>query len=135
MAISVSIVLILILGAAFLLSRRRAGHTSATTSSHGHSSKNETANEFHAVSLSSLASACAAAKALQGERFLSNSAPKLPLPECGAATCKCRFIHHSDRRSGEDRRDIYGSALGGGRTGQFKQEQRNQGERRTNPPG
>lgn len=134
MAITVSIILVLILGAAFFLSRRRAENAPETPLSHGHSSKNETANEYHAVSLKSLTSACAAAKALQGERFLSSSAPKLPLSECDAATCKCRFVHHSDRRSGEDRRDVYGSALGGGGTGQFKKEQRNQGERRDDPP-
>jgi hypothetical protein len=40
----------------------------------------------------------------QGMRFLSSAAPRLPLPECDALDCKCRFMHHADRRSGADRR-------------------------------
>ena len=28
----------------------------------------------------------------------------MPLADCDAPECKCRFIHHEDRRSGVDRR-------------------------------
>jgi hypothetical protein len=37
-------------------------------------------------------------------RFLSAKAPKLPLPGCDSPKCECRYAHHSDRRSGVDRR-------------------------------
>jgi hypothetical protein len=45
-------------------------------------------------------SACPQVKDLSGQRFLSNEAPALPLPDCVMKPqCKCRFRHHSDRRS------------------------------------
>jgi hypothetical protein len=28
----------------------------------------------------------------------------LPVPTCDRAKCRCRYIHHEDRRTGEDRR-------------------------------
>jgi hypothetical protein len=55
--------------------------------------------------------ACDAAMALSGKRYLANEVPKLPLPECDAATCKCQIVPHSDRRAGHDRRDSF-SAYG-----------------------
>ena len=61
--------------------------------------------QFHAVSLKLARNACDAARAMEGRRFLSNAAPRIPLPDCDAAECNCRFVHHKDRRSGEDRRD------------------------------
>jgi len=91
---------------------------------------------FHAVSLRSLPSACDAAKALEGERYLSNAAPVIPLADCDAATCKCRYVHHDDRRASDDRRNPYtqGFGGGGGNTGSFEEEQRKTGERRTDKP-
>ena len=63
-----------------------------------------TTSKFHAVSVQSASSACEAAKSIEGKRFLSSAAPRIPLPECDVRECKCRFIHHADRRSGVDRR-------------------------------
>jgi hypothetical protein len=37
---------------------------------------------------------------MSGKRFLSGAAPKIPLPGCDVLDCKCRFIHHKDRREG-----------------------------------
>jgi hypothetical protein len=48
--------------------------------------------------------ACEAAQALEGERFLSNQAPALPLPDCTAARCSCNFVKLSDRRTEDERR-------------------------------
>ena len=62
------------------------------------------ANRYHAVSIKYDVDACAAAKAMSGRRFLSSAAPRLPLPDCDATECNCRFAHHKDRRSGTDRR-------------------------------
>jgi len=88
---------------------------------------------FHAVSLKSLSSACDAAKAMEGERFLSTEAPNIPLAECDATSCKCRYVHHKDRRATEDRRNPYTQGFGGGNTGTFEEEQRKTGERRIDP--
>jgi len=90
--------------------------------------------KFHAVSLRFPSSACEGAKALGGQRFLSAAAPRLPLAECDVPNCKCRFVHHKDRRSGDDRRDTYGQGVGGGNTGKYETEQRKNRERREDPP-
>jgi len=60
---------------------------------------------WHSVSIAPGVKACAEARALRGKRFLSRTkAPKLPLPECTmAATCKCSYKHHTDRREGPRR--------------------------------
>jgi hypothetical protein len=49
------------------------------------------------------AKACQAALACKGKRFLSSEAPRLPLKQCDAARCDCRYRHFPDRR-GEPRR-------------------------------
>jgi hypothetical protein len=69
-------------------------------------------NDFHAVSIRPGIFACKAARDLEGERFLSGSAPRIPLPGCDASDCTCRFSHHPDRRAGEDRRSLYRSSIG-----------------------
>jgi hypothetical protein len=63
-------------------------------------------NPWHSVSIVSsyVARSCPAVQKLTDQRFLSHEAPRLPLPECTMqAHCKCRFRHHTDRRS-ESRR-------------------------------
>jgi hypothetical protein len=62
------------------------------------------AEPFHAVSVKAGAESCEGAKQLAGLRFLSASAPRLPLPNCTDGTCTCYYVHHTDRRSGIDRR-------------------------------
>ena len=66
--------------------------------------ENNAPHPYHAVSIHYRMNACEAAKQLTDKRFLSNEAPKLPLPECTASTCQCRYGHHEDRRDGEERR-------------------------------
>ncbi len=61
-------------------------------------------NPFHAVSVEPGLRACEAARKLEGRRFLSSSAPTLPVPECSRSKCQCRYVHHNDRRSARDRR-------------------------------
>jgi len=85
---------------------------------------------YHAVSIKHGTRACAAAQTLAGRRFLSNAAPRLPLPECDAPECSCRFVHHDDRRSGKDRRSPFAPAGFGGGTGSFQKERRERPERR-----
>ncbi len=86
---------------------------------------------FHAVSLKYSSNACNAAKAMTGRRFLASAAPRLPLPECDALECRCGFSHHSDRRSGEDRRSPFntGRFVGGG-TDSLPAERRARKDRR-----
>ena len=56
--------------------------------------------------------ACEAALELASQPFLDsdNATPMLPLPNCTAAKCNCRYAHNDDRRQeGGDRR--LGSSL------------------------
>ncbi|MGI9342121.1 MAG: hypothetical protein ACR2QV_04685 [Gammaproteobacteria bacterium] len=75
------------------------------------------AGDFRAVSVSfDAADACAAVRALESRRFLCADAPALPLPECTANTCDCRFERHADRRAGARRADetgVFESPFGG----------------------
>lgn len=59
---------------------------------------------YRGVSIRFSSDACDAVKRLTDRRFLAREVPPLPLPECRARQCRCRYIHHADRRSGEDRR-------------------------------
>jgi len=90
--------------------------------------------KFHAVSIRPGPNACDAAKNMEGRRFLSSAAPKVPLPNCDALECKCRFKHHDDRRSGGERRNAWGSGLGGSTTGNYPKELRKGGDRRNDDP-
>lgn len=90
--------------------------------------KEETA--YHAVSIRFSENACDAAREMSGRRFLSSAAPRLPLPNCDAAECRCRFVHHDDRRSGKDRRSPFAAGGLGGGTGSFQQERRERSDRR-----
>jgi hypothetical protein len=62
------------------------------------------ANPYHAVAVIPGPGACASAHRFAGARYLSSRAPRLPLPSCDAAECKCRFKHFNDRRVGPRRR-------------------------------
>ena len=86
--------------------------------------------DYHAVSIRFESNACKAARDMEGRRFLSSAAPRLPLPECDVLECNCRFIHHKDRRSGRDRRSPFGPGGIGGSTGKYDQEQRTGKDRR-----
>jgi len=55
------------------------------------------------------ATACAAVLACKGKRFLSAEAPRLPLPECDARRCDCKYRHFADRRDGARRADESGA--------------------------
>jgi hypothetical protein len=68
-------------------------------------------NLYRGVSIRFSSNACDAAKRLADRRFLATEAPPLPLPECRATHCSCRYVYHADRRSGEDRRSGLESPL------------------------
>jgi hypothetical protein len=87
---------------------------------------------YHAVSIKFDKNACEAAKAMEGRRFLSSAAPRLPLPECNALECRCHFLHHKDRRSRKDRRSPFGASGFAGGTGSYEKERRERPDRRKN---
>lgn len=64
-------------------------------------------HSYHAVTVAQGRMACANSIQLTGRRFLSRDAPPLPLPGCTMQLCRCRYIHHADRRA-EDRRFPFG---------------------------
>ena len=61
-------------------------------------------NPYHAIGIAPGPGCCRAAADLEGSRFLCAEAPKIPLPECDARSCGCRYVHYEDRRAGTDRR-------------------------------
>jgi hypothetical protein len=62
-------------------------------------------NPYHAVSIEPREKCCLAVESIQSQRFLSDDAPGLPLPDCSVSDCRCKYIHFADRRSGaRDRR-------------------------------
>lgn len=89
-------------------------------------------SEFHAVSIKFASGACSAAKSLEGKRFLSDAAPRIPLPECDVLECQCRFAHYADRRKRDNRRSPYRTGIAG-ETGTHQQERRRQADRREDP--
>lgn len=61
------------------------------------------ANPYHAVAVLPGQKSCAAAKACAKTRFLSVEAPSVPLRDCDAGECTCRYQHFADRRSASRR--------------------------------
>ena len=70
-------------------------------------------NRFHAVTVVAGPRACAEAKALAGQRFLSREAPSLPLRGCGSTQCECHYEHYDDRRKGGRRAHDLGVSIDG----------------------
>ncbi|MGI9232289.1 MAG: hypothetical protein ACR2RD_01545 [Woeseiaceae bacterium] len=124
------LVLALLLSVAWLILRIRRDKAERAADRLPGPKKLDTTSAFHAVSLKYSSTACDAAKAMTGRRFLSGAAPRLPLPGCDAMECRCGFAHHSDRRSGKDRRNPFNPATLAGGTGTFKVERRNRRDRR-----
>lgn len=122
--------LIIVLMLLWYLLMRRSSGSSKTNQPQLDRRQRNSGGAFHAISIKFDADACLHAKALQGRRYLASEAPTLPLNNCDAASCKCRFVHHDDRRSGKDRRSPFGSAGMGAVTGRFEQERRDGDDRR-----
>jgi hypothetical protein len=68
--------------------------------------KQGASQRWHAVAIIGSRTACAAAQACKGKRYLSGEAPQLPLAKCDAARCECKYRHFEDRRAAERRRDL-----------------------------
>ena len=89
------------------LLRRSPEPQRATGSKPAASAAGDTDTRFRAVSIRPGEDCCEAARQFGKMRFLCAKAPRLPVPECNAATCACRYVHYADRRSGKDRRSVY----------------------------
>jgi hypothetical protein len=86
---------------------------------------------YHAVTVESGGNACAQARALKGVRLLSLEAPRLPLVGCDRhGDCKCKFLHHSDRRAGP-RRGLDTSLAARGQAAHDHDRRRSPGRRDT----
>lgn len=124
------LVVALLLSIAWLVLRIRRGNAEVRAVRNPSAKSDDETSAFHAVSLKYSSNACDAAKAMTGRRFLAGAAPQLPLKGCDALECRCGFAHHSDRRSGNDRRSPFNPATYAGGTGTFKVERRKPGDRR-----
>jgi len=61
-------------------------------------------NPYHAVSIKAGPS-CRQTELRYGlRRYLAQEAPSIPLPTCDIKNCRCRYLHHEDRRDGFERR-------------------------------
>lgn len=62
-------------------------------------------NLFHGIAVEPGDGACQAVRSIEGHRYLSDDAPRLPLDGCQCVQdCHCVYRHYSDRRT-EVRRD------------------------------
>ena len=125
---TMALVLVLLLFIWLYVRRRQATSIDKSQSASQTSSKN---SAYHAVSIKFTDNACKAAREMEGRRFLSSAAPRIPLPDCDVLDCSCRFTHHQDRRARQDRRSPFGPGGIGGSTGKYSQEQRQGKDRRT----
>ena len=128
MSMTATALLLVLLLVIWLFIRRRQASAEAKAAAPAPVSHQSTA--YHAVSIKYASNACQAAREMDGRRFLSTAAPRLPLPECDVLECSCRFVHHKDRRSGSERRSPFRSSGFGGGTGSFAQEKREGADRR-----
>ncbi len=62
--------------------------------------------DFSAVTLRAGSGCCRAAARLAGTRGFPGHMPQLPLPQCAAPTCDCRYEQHADRRATQTRRSV-----------------------------
>jgi hypothetical protein len=66
-------------------------------------------HRWHAVTIVAPSSACGAALGCKGKRYLSSEAPRLPLADCDAARCVCKYRHFADRRDAPRRAEDSGA--------------------------
>jgi len=100
-----TIIVVLIVAAVILL---RSSKTS-TRSKPDDSRPGARSSRYHGVSCHPPRQSCDAAVRIAGARYLVAEAPQLPLPDCTARQCRCKYEHYEDRRREDaDRRIPYG---------------------------
>lgn len=96
------VLVLLIILLCLMISKRKLNQAKRHHSEHP---KNTTPHTpYKAVSIQPGYDACDAILALRDKRFLATEAIGFPLSACNASRCSCRYQHHSDRRSGKERR-------------------------------
>lgn len=129
MSVATLALILALLGASwYFLRMRTAAPSVSTKAAAAPVTKKDTS--YHAVSIHIESNACAAARAIEGRRFLAADAPRLPLADCDIRQCRCRFVHHADRRCGRDRRSPFAPAGSVGATGVYEAERRSGMDRR-----
>ena len=103
-AIAVAVIAFYLL-LAKLLSRRPPGVRSASSAPE---EGERVDTRWRAVRVAPGLICCDAVSKLDGQVFLSRLSPKLPLDECDARDCRCKYVHLDDRRNGGDRRAALG---------------------------
>jgi len=84
----------------------------------GKTADTRTRRRYKAASVAPGEDCCGAVAALKDQRFLLEEVPRLPLEACDrVGGCQCTYRNFADRRSGDDRRNIYGSLSGSGGMG------------------
>lgn len=86
---------------------------------------------YHGVEIRFQEKACCEwVKKLRGARLLPHQARlfPLPLPECDAARCRCRYVHFDDRRTDDDRRIPFSTLTTA--FGRFSTQERRSGDDR-----
>ncbi len=87
-------------------------------------------NPFASVAVHCDSNGCAAARDIAGQRHLLEEAPALPLPQCAADTCNCRYFRYGDRRSLLTNRRTQGAASGRAKAWPWKSNRRSGQDRR-----
>ena len=64
---------------------------------------------YHCVACKCSLGNCPGVASMKGKVFLVGDDHKLPVPECTASRCRCRYVHYPDRRrKQDDRRAAFG---------------------------
>jgi len=87
-------------------------------------------HHFYGVSVQIDNNPCDAARAIADQRFLSEEAPRFPLPDCDRDECRCLVRPQDDRRAGYDRRGDSFSAYGNFELDRHSQKRNKKRERR-----
>jgi hypothetical protein len=98
---------LLCLAAIFWLLHGNGGKQEAPRHKKTQQGQDATHKPYRAASICPGGCACAEATSLGDKRFLLAQTPKMPLHECDAAKCECRYVRHEDRRIREDRRSPF----------------------------
>lgn len=117
-----------LLGLAVWLSRPRKRVTPQ-----GERADNQAVFPYRGVAIRPGKNGCASARRLDERRFLAQEAPRLPLLNCDASVCQCRYSHFEDRRQ-HQRRSSHSLARGLGGAGNVEHRTGSDRRRRSGFP-
>ena len=103
----IAIILVFLTGAFWLFKAKGNTRSSRVKRPIGVHRSGNPHNRYQAASINYGGCACSAVKAIGEKRFLAEQAPPVPLSECNAERCDCKYVRHADRRIRDDRRAVY----------------------------